>query len=110
MNLLNTLNKQYINRLELKFDYPSSYLNGTFISQNTRKTLMQLMMVFCRFEYPYNDEPGFLYNQRIQKCKASIASFFPEEIINLDFPSKVIQLNITRILQVMKGQIINMTA
>jgi len=79
----------YIQVRNYNFDYPCAYLNGTVYDQNSQKVPFATVDVFMPdVEYPYNDEPGYLYMSTVTDNEGQYSFFVPEGNYKLRFSGK----------------------
>nr|HPO63771.1 hypothetical protein [Candidatus Kapabacteria bacterium] len=61
------------------FDYPCAYINGTVTDQNSQNVPFASVDVFMPdVEYPYDDQPGYLYMSTVTDNEGHFSFFVPE--------------------------------
>ena len=101
----------YIQVRNYNFDYPCAYLNGTVYDQNNLIVPYATVDVFMPdVEYPYDDEPGYLYMSTLTDIDGQYSFFVPEGNYKLRFSGKGITTEYFQdVSSYEDAEIINMT-
>ncbi len=71
------------------FNYPCAYINGTVTDQNNQNVPFATVDVFMPdIEYPYNDQPGYLYMSTVTDNEGNFIFYVPEGNYKIRFSGR----------------------